>query len=296
MLTKSGTVLTPLQQRFVLSGLEGFSDEEVLELVVSLFLPRRKVKPRVKELIQHFGSLKGLITASPEQLERAHVSPIGRLMLRLLKELPAEFLKQRVINRPIYDCSKELFDYLRYSMRDLKEEVFKVIHLNGRGEIVDTIDLFEGTWDSIPIHPREIVESAIEHKCANLVFVHNHPSGDPSPSRSDKQLTRDMVFAGNIIQIKVLDHIIIGGDTYFSFADDGLIQKYEDDFLNLKIKAMRGRDGALFEKLMIPYPNPLNSRPTPARFQDEEGTASSPARRYSRRAYHRLPGPGDRGQ
>jgi len=123
-------------------------------------------------------------------------------------------------------------------MRDLKKEVFKAIYLNSRNQIIDTEDLFEGTLEGIPIRPREIVESVIKHNAAAVIFVHNHPSGDPAPSKSDTRFTRDLVFMGNIIEVKVLDHIIIGGNEYFSFADEGLIRKYEDSFLNLKIRGV----------------------------------------------------------
>ena len=121
-------------------------------------------------------------------------------------------------------------------MRDLKNEVFKVIYLDNRNRIIEVADLFIGSVDSAPVRPREIVESAINTNATCLIFVHNHPSGDPAPSRSDKRLTRDLVFMGMLMQIKVLDHIVIGANKYFSFADEGLIQKYEDEFLNLKIR------------------------------------------------------------
>ncbi|MFC1949788.1 RadC family protein [Chloroflexota bacterium] len=125
---------------------------------------------------------------------------------------------------------------LYHSMRDLKAEVLKAIYLNSRNQVIEAQDLFEGTLESIPIRPREIVENAISHGTAAIIFVHNHPSGDLSPSKSDKQFTRDLVFIGEIIQIKVLDHIIIGGNRYFSFADEGLIEKYGLDFLNFRIR------------------------------------------------------------
>ena len=142
------------------------------------------------------------------------------------------------MEQPIYKSAKEIFDYFSYSMRDLKKEIFKVIYLNSQNQIIDTADLFEGTLESIPIRPREIVESAIKHNATALIFAHNHPSGDPTPSKSDKQLTRDLVFIGMILPIRVLDHIIIGGNRYFSFADEGLVKKYEDDFLNLRIRGL----------------------------------------------------------
>jgi len=123
-------------------------------------------------------------------------------------------------------------------MRDLKKEVFKVIYLNSRNQIIETESLFAGTLENIPIRPREIVEGVIKHSAAAVIFVHNHPSGDPTPSKSDTRFTRDLVFMVSIIEVKVLDHIIIGNNRYFSFAGEGLIAKYEDNFLNLRIKGV----------------------------------------------------------
>ena len=110
----------------------------------------------------------------------------------------------------------------------------KVIYLDGQNRIIEIEDLFEGTVTSSAIYPREIMKSAIKQNAVTLLFVHNHPSGAPEPSGSDKQLTRDLVYAGSIMQIKVLDHLIIGGNSYFSFAEEGLIGKLELDFLSLK--------------------------------------------------------------
>jgi len=230
--------LTPLQERFIKLGFQGFSDQETVELLLSLVLPRQKCKRQAKVCIQHFKSLRGLLAASPQELERAGMDSLSVFCIKLLHELPIEVLKEKIIEQPVHSSSREVFDYLAYSMRDLKKEIFKVIYLNNRNQIIDTADLFEGTLDSIPICPREIVESAIKHNAARLIFAHNHPSGDPAPSKSDKQLTRDLVFIGMILDIKVLDHIVIGGDRYFSFADEGLIKKYEDAFLNLRIRSI----------------------------------------------------------
>lgn len=113
--------------------------------------------------------------------------------------------------------------------------VTKVIYLNSRSQIIDTTDLFEGTVSSSAVSPREVMEGAIKSSAASIIFVHNHPSGNAEPSKSDKQLTKDLVYAGSIMQIKVLDHIVIGNDRYFSFAGEGLIEGYELDFLGLKM-------------------------------------------------------------
>jgi len=236
--------LTPIQERFIKSGLEGFNDRQIIELLLLCpDLPPAECRKLAKEIINKFKTLRQLVAASPEELERVGLTPRCIFCIRLLRELPVEILKQKIIEKPFYKSSQEVFDYLYCSMRDLNKEVFKAIYLNSRNQIIDTVDLFEGTLESIPIRPREIVESAIKHHTAAVIFIHNHPSGDPSPSKSDKQLTRDLVFVGNVIQIKVLDHIVIGGNRYFSFADEGLIQKYQDAFLNLRLRSLD--DGAL---------------------------------------------------
>jgi len=230
--------LRPVQQKFIRSGLESLGDQECIELVLSLVLPQRQCRQKAEECIERFGNLRRFVSASVEELQQAGIPLLCMFYIKLLHELPVEVLKQKIIEKSIYKSSKEVFDYLYYSMRDLKKEVFKVIYLNRRSQVIDTVDLFEGTLEDIPIRPREIVESAIKYNAAAQIFIHNHPSGDPTPSKSDKQLTRDLVFVGHILQIKVLDHIIIGENRYFSFADQGIIEKYEDNFLNLRIRGV----------------------------------------------------------
>ena len=235
--------LTLLQERFIKSGFEGFSEQESIELLLSLYLPHRESQKLAKECIKQFENFRGFMSASPQEFQQVGLTPKSIFCINLMREIPVKLLKEKIIEQPFYKSSHEVFDYLYCSMRDLSKEVFKAIYLNSRNQIIDTVDLFEGTLESIPIRPREIIDSAIKHGTAAVIFVHNHPSGNPTPSKSDKQLTRDLVFVGNIIQIKVLDHIVIGGNSYFSFADEGLIQKYQDDFLNMRIRSLD--DGAL---------------------------------------------------
>ena len=155
-----------------------------------------------------------------------------------MQEVAREFLKEKIIDKPIYRSAQEIFDYLYHSMRDLKKEVFKVIYLNSQNQIIETEDLFEGTVNSGSISPREVMERAIKNNAVVLIFIHNHPSGNPEPSKSDKEITKDLVYAGSIMQIKVLDHIIIGDNRYYSLAGEGLIEQYELDFLNLKLRGV----------------------------------------------------------
>jgi len=228
-----------LRERFVKSGLKGFHDYEIIELLLTLGSPRKDCKQQAKETIKKFKTLRGVLQAPLEELQQIDgIGPHNAFGIKLVQEAAREFLKEKIIDKPIYKSAQEIFDYLYYSMRDLKKEVFKVIYLNSQNQIIETADLFEGTINSSSISPRQVIESAIKYNAASLIFVHNHPSGNPEPSKSDKELTRDLVYAGRIMQIKVLDHIIIGNNRYFSFAGEGLIEEYELDFLNLKMRGV----------------------------------------------------------
>lgn len=241
--------LTVLQQKFVKSGFDSLEDEERIELLLSLVLPQQECIKLAKDCTERFKSIRGFLTASPQELKEAGITLSCMFTIKLLHELPAAVLKEKIIEKSVYSSPKEVFDFLQYSMQDLKKEVFKVIYLNNRNQIIDAINLFEGTLDNIPVRPRDIVESAINRQATRLIFAHNHPAGDPTPSKNDKQLTRDLVFVGMVLEIKVLDHIIIGDSTYFSFVDAGLIEKYEDNFLNMKMKRLLETEAKYFKNL-----------------------------------------------
>jgi DNA repair protein RadC len=115
-------------------------------------------------------------------------------------------------------------------MRPLKREVFKVLFLNRKNELILDQDVFLGSLTGSAVYPREIMSLALENKAAALVFVHNHPSGDPTPSPEDRNLTRDLVWSSQLLMIQVLDHVIIGHNTYYSFADDGLIKQFTKEY------------------------------------------------------------------
>jgi len=197
-----------LRERFNQSGLAAFLDYEIVELLLTLGTPRKDCKPQAKEAIKRFKTLRGVLEAPPEELQK-------------IKGITAHNIFV-------------IFDYLYHSMRDLKKEVFKVMFLDSQNRVVEIEDLFEGTLNASAIYPREIIQGAVKHNAAALIFVHNHPAGNPQPSDNDKQITQDLVYAANIMLIKVLDHIIIGENRYFSFADAGLIEEYNSDFLSLK--------------------------------------------------------------
>ncbi len=226
-----------LREKFMKSGLAGFHDYEIVELLLTLGSPRKDCKQQAKEALQRFKTLRGVLSAPLEELQQIKgVGLHSAFGLKLVQEVAREFLKEKILDKPFYKSSQEIFDYLYHSMRDFKKEVFKVIYLNAQNQIIETVDLSEGTVNGSSVSPREVIEGAIKYNAVSLIFVHNHPSGNPEPSLSDKDLTRELVYAGKVMRIKVLDHIIIGDNRYFSFAGDGLIEEYEMDFLNLKLR------------------------------------------------------------
>ena len=226
-----------LREKFLKSGLAGFHDYEIVELLLSLGTPRRDCKQPAKEALKRFKTLRGVLEAPIEELQQINgIGAHSAFGFKLVQEVAREFLKARILDKPFYRSSREVFDYLYHSLRDLKKEVFKVVYLNSQNQIIDTVDLFEGTVDGSSVSIREVIEGAVKYSAVSLIFVHNHPSGNPEPSTSDRELTRDLVFTGKIMRIKVLDHIVIGDNRYFSFTEEGLIEEYEMDFLNLKLR------------------------------------------------------------
>jgi DNA repair protein RadC len=115
-------------------------------------------------------------------------------------------------------------------MRDLRREVFKALFLNRKNELIHDQDVFLGTLTGSAVYPRDIMTLALEKNAAGLVFAHNHPSGDPAPSPEDRQLTRQLVWSARLLTIQVLDHIVIGHNTYYSFADEGLIKRFSSEY------------------------------------------------------------------
>lgn len=214
-----------LREKFLRSGLPSLHDYEIVELLLTLGTPRKDCKEQAKFAIKKFKGLRGVLSASLDEL--TEIKEIGRINafgIKLFQEISERYLKEKILNKEIpLKSSKEVFDYLFQSMSKEKIEVFKVLFLNGKNKLIEVEELFRGSLNSSAVYPREIIKKAIKYNAVGLIFVHNHPSGDSSPSESDKEITENLISAGKVMQIKVLDHIIIGDNKYFSFADNGLL-------------------------------------------------------------------------
>ena len=225
-----------LREKFLSAGLEGFLNYEIIELLLTLGTPRKDCKQPAKDALKKFRTLRGVLEAPAEQLmEIKSIGAHNVFGIKLIQEVSRKFLKEKMMARAFCRSSKEVFDYLYHSLRDSKREKFKALFLDAKNQILEEQTVFEGTVDSSAVYPREIIKKALWHDASSLIFVHNHPSGDPTPSESDKEITTELVFAANVVQIRVLDHLIIGNNRYFSFADSGLLGECERAF-QLKTK------------------------------------------------------------
>ncbi|MEA1913528.1 MAG: DNA repair protein RadC [candidate division WOR-3 bacterium] len=225
-----------VREKFIKSGISSFNDYEIVELLLTLGTPRKDCKQQAKEAIKKFKTLRGVLEAPMEEIQEIKgIGPHNSFGIKLFQEISERYLKEKIVGEEIQlKSSKAVFDYLYQSMQKNKKEIFRVMFLDGKNKLIEVEDLFEGSLTSSAVYPREIMKKAIKYDAVSLIFVHNHPSGNPEPSQSDQDITENLVFTGNLMEIKVLDHIIIGDNKYYSFADEGLIEEYNLNFLNMK--------------------------------------------------------------
>jgi DNA repair protein RadC len=220
-----------LREKFLVSGLSGFHDYEVIELLLTLATPRKDCKDAAKNSLKRFKTLQGVLEASPAALcEVPGIGPKNLLGIKLIKAVADRYLKKRLIHKDPLNNSKELFDYLYHGIRDKSRECFNVLFLDAKNRVITTETLFEGTLAASSVYPREVIIAALNHQAAALIFAHNHPSGDPKPSPEDISITRRLIFACRVMGITVHEHLIIGDNRYFSFADQGYIAKMNREF------------------------------------------------------------------
>jgi DNA repair protein RadC len=220
-----------LREKFLDSGLAGFHDYEVVELLLTLAMPRKDCKDAAKAAMKQFKTLQGVLEASPKALcEIPGIGPKNLLGIKLIKAVADRYLEKRLLHKDALNNSKELFEYLYHSIRDKTRECFNVVFLDAKNRVVATETLFEGTLTASSVYPREVVLAALNQHAAALIFAHNHPSGDPKPSQEDIAITRQLVFACKVVGITVHEHLIIGNNRYFSFADEGYISRMNREY------------------------------------------------------------------
>ncbi|MDD2252107.1 MAG: DNA repair protein RadC [Dehalococcoidales bacterium] len=226
-----------LRARFEHGGLSSLADHEIVELLLTLGFPRRDCKPQAHEAIRRFKNLKGVLEAPSEELARIEgLGERSTIALRLIRDVSQRLIRDRTIDTGIsYSSAEDVFDYLKISIASRPREVFKVLYLNNRNQLIEEKTLFEGTVNRSAVYPREVMQDALREHASALIFAHNHPSGCLEPSPEDKNLTRTLVFAAIFMQLKVLDHLIITQDGYYSFAEHGLVERWESEYIKLNM-------------------------------------------------------------
>lgn len=215
-----------LRTRFLADEGKSMPDYELLELILMLAIPRRDVKPLAKKLLSKFKSFANVINADIKELMSIDgIKENSATALKLVKASAVRLSWQTLQNEdsPVIGNWDSLIDYCRSSMAYNDVEEFRIIFLNSKLKVIGEETQQRGTATQVNVHPREIVKSAINKEASAIILVHNHPSGDTTPSKADIEVTKQINEACNLVSIKLLDHIIISTNTYYSFKDHGLI-------------------------------------------------------------------------
>ncbi len=220
-----------LREKFLQSGLKGFHDYEVIELLLSLNTPRKDCKESAKLLLKQFKTLQGVFEAKSNDLCKIKgIGPANSFGIKLIKQVSDRYLENKIISKDVVQNPQDLQQYLNQIIGHKTKEVFAGIFLDAKNRVLTSRILFTGTLTTSSVYPREVIKKALQHNAAAIIFAHNHPSGDIEPSKSDIQITKDLLFALKYVGIVVHEHMIIGNEGFYSFAAHGLISQFNMQF------------------------------------------------------------------
>jgi DNA repair protein RadC len=207
-----------LKQRFMAGGAGALPDYELLELILFGAIPRRDTKPLAKRLLERFGSFPEVINAAPERLKEVKgVGEAAILQLKLVQAGALRLTRGGIMQRPVLGSWQALLEYCRAAMAFEAREQFRVLFLDKKNRLIADEMQQQGTVDHTPVYVREVMKRALELSACAIILVHNHPSGDPTPSRADIDMTRQIVEAARPLGIAIHDHIIVGRQGHASF-------------------------------------------------------------------------------
>ena len=213
-----------LRQRLFEGGPDALLDHEIVEYLLGLAIPRRDTKPLAKQLIHDFGGFGALLSADAEAIMRVgEISEGAAAALKLVQAATLRLLQEEIKGRPVLGSWQALLDYLHVDMASEGIERVRVLFLNTKNMLIRDEKMWEGSVDESAVHVREVMRRALDLHASAIIIVHNHPSGDPSPSQQDIRLTRDLAEAGRHLNVTLHDHIIIGANGHSSLRAMGLI-------------------------------------------------------------------------
>ncbi|MFC3182191.1 RadC family protein [Cypionkella sinensis] len=213
-----------LRTRFMEGGATAIPDYELLELLLFRAIPRQDVKPLARELLDTFGDFNRVVTAVPARLMM--VKGVGEAVVQELKIVEAaaqRMMRARVMNRPLLSSWDALLDYCHTAMAHRETEQFRILFLDRKNVLIADEEQAKGTVDHVPVYPREVVKRGLELNASALILVHNHPSGDPTPSQADISMTLQVQEAAQVLGITLHDHLIIGKSRELSFRSAGYL-------------------------------------------------------------------------
>ena len=213
-----------LRERFIKSKKGTLPDYEILEILLFAASPRFDMKPLAKTLIANFGSLARVVSTPAEELLKVKgVNESAIAQLKAVQEAAERLLKQDMVEKPLLQSWKALLDYCRASMGNLKQEQFRMLFLNNKNMLISDELQEVGTVDQTPVYPREIVKRALDLGASAIIMVHNHPSGDTTPSKADIMITKQINKAVDSVGISLHDHLIVSHTGHYSFKSHGII-------------------------------------------------------------------------
>jgi DNA repair protein RadC len=212
-----------LRQRLITAGAASLPDYELLEVILFASNPRGDVKPLAKQLLERFGGFAELLSAEPEALAAAGLGLAGIAALKTVREAALRLIRSELRQRPVVSSWDKLLEYCTAHIAHGKVEEFHILFLDRKNVLIKHEQQQRGTVDHTPVYPREVVKRALELQASALILVHNHPSGDPTPSKADIAVTRDIVKAAQPLGLTVHDHLIIGRGRHTSLRDLGLL-------------------------------------------------------------------------
>jgi len=212
-----------LRNRFMEAGAEALADYELLELILFRAIPRRDVKPLAKQLIKRFGSLADVISAEPDRLREVIDSEGVVREMKIVQAAALHLSRSTVLKKELLPSWNALLEYCQAAMAYEKNEQFRIVFLDHKNFVIADERQQQGTVNHTPVYPREVMKRAMNLSASAIVLVHNHPGGDPIPSRADIEMTKQIVEAGKPLNITVHDHIVIGRGSTVSFKQLGLI-------------------------------------------------------------------------
>ncbi len=213
-----------LRDRFSQGGAAAMPDYELLELCLFRTVERQDVKPLARRLLETFGDLNRVVTASSARLLQVH--GVGEAVvqdLKILEALATRMMRARVMHRPVLSSWDALLDYCHTAMAHRETEQFRVLYLDRKNVLIADEEQARGTVDHVPVYPREVVKRALELNASALILVHNHPSGDPTPSATDIAMTQQVKDAAGVLGLVLHDHLIVGKGREISFRGAGYL-------------------------------------------------------------------------